>query len=102
MAYQIKPIERAHLEATIAIARKRFEQISSLEKDTADLRRHLEERKTIEKAKGVLMARVGMSEPEAHRRLQKTACDTNRKLVDVARMIIDAEPALDLFTERKK
>ncbi len=97
MAYLIKPIQRADLEAAIAIARRRFEQFTSLENDAADLRRHLEERKLIEKAKGLLMQKTGISEAEAHKRLQKTACDTNTKLVDVARMIVNAAPALDLF-----
>lgn len=97
MAYLIKPIQRADLETAIAISRRRFAQLSSLEKDAADLRRHLEERKLIEKAKGILMQKTGISEAEAHKRLQKTACDTNTKLPEVAQMIINAAPALDLF-----
>jgi two-component system, response regulator PdtaR len=97
MAYLVKPIERADLETAIAIARKRFSQIESLSNETAELRRRLEERKLIEQAKGVLMEKAGLSEAEAHRRLQKTACDSNRKLVDIAKMILTAEPALGLF-----
>jgi AmiR/NasT family two-component response regulator len=46
------------------------------------------------------MQRTGLSESEAHRRLQKQACDTNRKLVEIAKAVLAAEPALGLF-ERK-
>jgi response regulator NasT len=102
MAYLVKPIERADLETAIAIARRRFSQIESLASETADLRRRLEERKLIEQAKGVLMEKAGLTEAEAHRRLQKTACDTNRKLVEVARMVLSAEPALNLFRPAPK
>jgi response regulator NasT len=100
LAYLIKPVQRADLETAIAIAMRRFRQMESLEKDAAELRQHLEERKLIERAKGVIMQRTGLSEGAAHQRLQKTACDTNQKLVDVARLVLAAEPALDLFSRK--
>lgn len=99
MAYLVKPIERADLETAIAIAMRRFEEIESSQKEAADLRKALEERKLIEKAKGVLMKRARLSEEEAFRRMQKSACDTNRKLAEVARSVLDAESAIELFSE---
>jgi len=94
MAYLVKPIERADIETAIAIARRRFEELQAVKQDAADLRQALEDRKLIERAKGILMAKAGLSEPDAFRRLQKVASDKNRKLADIARMIVTAEEAL--------
>ena len=60
----------------------------------ADLRQALEDRKQIEKAKGVLMKRAGLDEEQAFRRLQKLASDKNLKLVEAARALLLAEEAL--------
>jgi len=93
LAYLIKPIKQADLEAAIAIAMQRFEQFRALRQEAADLRHALEDRKVIERAKGVLMKQVGLDEEGAFRRLQKLARDTNRKLVEVAQLILSAEAA---------
>jgi response regulator NasT len=58
-----------------------------------NLRQALEDRKLIERAKGVLMSRTGLSEPDAFRRLQLLSSEKNVKLVEVARMIVTAEEA---------
>jgi len=97
MAYLVKPVERAQLETAIRIARSRFEQIASLEREAVELRQALEDRKAIEKAKGILMRTANLSEEAAMRRMQKMSCDTNRKLIVVAKMILDAAPTLDLL-----
>ena len=68
-------------------------QRQALRKEASDLRQALEDRKLIEKAKGVLMKRAGLDEADAFRRLQKLASDRNRKLVDIAQMILTAEEA---------
>jgi response regulator NasT len=94
LAYLIKPIQRAHLETAIAIAWRRFEEFAALRKEAADLRQTLEDRKLIEQAKGILMKKASLSEADAFRRLQKLARDENRKMVDIARMILMAEKAL--------
>ena len=94
MAYLVKPIKQADLEPAIAIALHRFGQFQALRKEAADLKQALEDRKTIEKAKGVLMKKAGLDEHEAFRRLQKLASDKNRKLVDIAQSILTAEEAL--------
>jgi len=94
MGYLVKPIKQADLQPVIALAMKRFEQFQALRKETAGLRQALEDRKVIERAKGLLMKRGSMDEPEAFRRLQKLASEKNRKLIDIANMIIVAEEAV--------
>jgi response regulator NasT len=94
LAYLIKPIKQADLQPAISLAMWRFEQFQALRKEAADLRQALEDRKLIERAKGILMKRVTLDEQEAFRRLQKVASDNNRKLVEVAHMILVAEEAM--------
>jgi response regulator NasT len=91
LAYLIKPIKQADLEPAIAIAMRRFEEFQSLRQDAADLRQALEDRKIIEKAKGIFMKKTGLAEQEAFRRLQKLACENNRKLIEIAQTILMAE-----------
>jgi PAS domain S-box-containing protein len=69
-------------------------EAAALRKETADLRQALEDRKVIERAKGVLMKKAHLDEPQAFRRLQKLASDNNRKLAEIAQMIVTAEEAL--------
>ncbi|HXY36431.1 MAG TPA: response regulator [Planctomycetaceae bacterium] len=94
MAYLVKPIKQADLETTIAVAIRRFKEFTALQQQTNDLRQALEDRKIIERAKGVLMKRAGFDEPDAFRRLQKLASEKNLKLVRVAEMIVTAEEAM--------
>lgn len=93
LAYLIKPIKQVDLEPAIAIAVRRFEQFEALRKETTDLKQALEDRKTIEKAKGVLMKKAGLDENDAFRRLQKLASEKNLKLLAIAQMILTAEEA---------
>lgn len=95
MAYLVKPIEQKQLMPAIVIACRRFEQFQTLQREATDLRQALEDRKIVERAKGVLMRRAGLDEQTAFTRLQKLASDQNRKLVEVAKMILVAETALD-------
>lgn len=81
----------ADLEPAIGIAMRRFEQFQALRKETSDLKQALEDRKLIEKAKGVLMKKAGFDEHDAFRHLQKLASDKNRKLIEIAQMILTAE-----------
>ncbi|MBS0266065.1 MAG: response regulator [Planctomycetes bacterium] len=96
MAYLVKPIKNADLEPAINLAMRRFAQFQDLRKEAADLRQALADRKIIERAKGVLMKRANLDEQDAFRRLQKLASEKNRKLVDIASMIVTADEALDL------
>ncbi|HZY87673.1 MAG TPA: response regulator [Gemmataceae bacterium] len=93
MGYLVKPIKQADLGPVIALAIRRFEQFQDLRREAADLRQALEDRKLIERAKGLLMKKAGLDEASAFRRLQKLASDKNLKLVEVARILLTAEEA---------
>ena len=95
LAYLVKPIKQADLEPAIGIAMRRFEQFQALRREAADLKQALEDRKTIEKAKGILMKKANLDEHDAFRRLQKLASDKNRKLIEIAQIILTAEEALE-------
>ena len=91
LAYLVKPIKQADLETAIAITMARSEQFHALAQQAADLRQALEDRKVIERAKGILMKRTGLDEQQAFRRLQKVASEKNCKLVEIAKSIVIAE-----------
>ncbi|MDR3638509.1 MAG: response regulator [Isosphaeraceae bacterium] len=95
LAYLVKPIKQANLEPAIAVAMRRSEQFRALRQETADLKQALEDRKLIERAKGLLMKNASLDEAEAFRRLQKLASEQNRKLVEVARVLLTAEEAFE-------
>lgn len=93
LAYLVKPIKQSDLEPAIAIAMRRFEQFQAMRKETSDLKQALEDRKIIERAKGVMMKKAGLDEADAFKRLQKLASDKNKKLIEIAQMILTAEEA---------
>ena len=93
MGYLVKPIKQADLEPVIALAMRRFQQFQELRKEAADLRQALEDRKIIERAKGIVMKKVQLDEHDAFRRLQKLASDKNLRLVEIARMVLTADEA---------
>ena len=93
IAYLVKPIKQENLGPAIRIAMTRFSEFQATRQEADNLRQALEDRKILERAKGILMKRTGLDEPEAFRRLQKLARDNNRKLVDIARNIVMAETA---------
>ena len=93
VAYLVKPIKQEDLAPAIAIAMRRFQEFQATRQEADNLRQALEDRKILDRAKGILMKRTGLDEPEAFRRLQKLARDNNRKLVDIARNIVMAEEA---------
>ncbi|MFG0319741.1 MAG: ANTAR domain-containing response regulator [Planctomycetota bacterium JB042] len=94
LSYLIKPIQQASLETAIEIAGTRFEEVEALRREAGDLRQALEDRKLIERAKGILMRRLSVDEDTAFARLRKAAMEQSRKLVDVARTLIQAEKLL--------
>jgi len=85
-----KPVKEGDLKAALALARSRFEQFQSLCREVSELRQALEDRKLIERAKGVLMKYGEVSEEEGYQRLRKLASVQNRKLVEVAQEILTA------------
>jgi AmiR/NasT family two-component response regulator len=88
MAYLIKPIKQANLEPAIGLAMHRFEQFEALRHEASNMRQALEDRKIIERAKGILMKELGLNEAEAFRRLQKTANAKNLKLIELAHTVL--------------
>lgn len=90
LAYLLKPASSDQLQAALALARKRFGEMTNLRDQVAKLGRALEDRKLVARAKGLLMDRHGMSEEEAHRQMQKEASRSNTRLVDLARAILAA------------
>lgn len=93
-AYLTKPIESRELEAAIAVATARHEELRALEAEVQSGRQALEDRKLVERAKGLLMSALQLSEPEAFGRIQRTARERNLRLVEVARAIVEQEPVL--------
>ncbi|MBI4728020.1 MAG: response regulator [Acidobacteria bacterium] len=95
-AYLVKPATEAQLAAAVKLAASRFSEFQTLRKEVEDLREALEARKLLERAKGVLVSRLGLSEEEAFRRIQKAARDRRLPMAEMARSVIQAE---DLFSD---
>ncbi len=91
LSYLIKPIRQSNLEPAIALVMSHFAQFRDLRKEAFDLKQALEDRKTVEKAKGLVMRKAFIDEIEAHERLQILAKDQNRKIVEIASIILAAE-----------
>ena len=84
MGFLLKPLRPAELAPVLDLAIARF-------MDNRQLKQSLEGRKVIERAKGTLMARLGLTEEEAFRRLRRAAMDSRRPMVDVARALLVSE-----------
>ncbi|GAB2764094.1 response regulator [Salinifilum aidingensis] len=92
MAYLVKPFAKRDLVPAIELAVSRFTEVQALESEVADLNERLEARKTIERAKGLLMTNHDMSEPESFRWLQRTAMDRRTTMKEVAQAVLDNLP----------
>ncbi|MFW6034080.1 MAG: ANTAR domain-containing response regulator [bacterium] len=88
MAYLVKPFTRADLVPAIEMAMSRHDQLTQLEQEVSDLNERLETRKLVERAKGVLETRFGLSEPDAFRWIQKAAMDKRTTMREVATVVI--------------
>jgi len=88
MGYVVKPFQKSDLMPAIEIALARYSQLSALKKETASVSEQLVVRKLVDRAKGVLMDRDGLSEADAFRTLQKRAMDERRSLRAVAEDIL--------------
>lgn len=93
LAYLIKPIGEQSLKASIELAMQRFREFEVLHQQAANLQQALEERKLIERAKGILMKRGELSEQDAFRRLQRLSSQKNKKMVEIARTLVEADEA---------
>jgi two-component system, response regulator PdtaR len=92
--YLIKPVGVESLAAQIEVAVKRFQEQRRLVAENQTLAQTLETRKLVEKAKGIMMQRLKLSEADAHRRLQQESQKRRQNLAEVARKIIDSEAIL--------
>ena len=95
MAYVVKPFSIGDLVPAIEIAMSRHTQMKSLADEVADLHERLETRKIIDRAKGILMKALNLSEPEAFSWIQRAAMDRRLTMKDVAQAVISPEAALD-------
>lgn len=95
MAYVVKPFTIGDLIPAIEIAISRHTQMRSLADEVADLQERLETRKIIDRAKGILMKALNLSEPEAFSWIQRAAMDRRLTMKEVAQAVISPEAALD-------
>ena len=89
MAYVVKPFTPADLIPAVEIAVSRHEELQSLENEIADLQERFETRKRVDRAKGLLMEKMGQTEPEAFRWLQKTSMNRRLTMREVADAVIE-------------
>lgn len=93
-AYVVAGLAAERVKPVLDVALARFQHEEALRAELADARTQLSDRKTIERAKGLLMQRQGLSETEAYARLRKAAMDKGLKLAEVAQRIIDVADLL--------
>ena len=91
MAYVLKPFTINDLVPAIEIAISRHLQMKSLAAEVADLHDRLETRKIIDRAKGILMAALNLTEPQAFSWIQKAAMDRRLTMKEVAQAVISPE-----------
>ena len=88
LGFLVKPLRPEELGPALDVAVSRFRELEAVRKENEALKQKLEARKLVDRAKGVLMTRSGLSEPEAFRRIQKTAMDTRKTMAEVARALL--------------
>jgi len=94
-AYLTKPVDTRELQAALALSAARQLEFEQLEAEVDRAQQALEDRKLVERAKGLLMAALDLSEQDAFRRLQLTARERNLKLADVAGRIVEQQSLLE-------
>jgi len=95
MAYVVKPFTINDLVPAIEISISRHRQMKSLETEVADLHERLETRKVIDRAKGILMKALNLSEPEAFSWIQRAAMDRRFTMKEVSEAVINPSATLD-------
>ncbi len=88
MAYVVKPFSAADLLPAVEIALSRYQELAALEDEVANLTERFETRKRVERAKGLLQTRMGLTEPEAFRWIQKTSMDRRLTMREVADAVL--------------
>ncbi|MEI7930620.1 MAG: response regulator [Actinomycetes bacterium] len=95
MAYVVKPFSINDLTPAIEIAMSRHLQMRTLKEEVSDLHERLETRKVIDRAKGILMAAMNLSEPEAFGWIQRAAMDRRMSMKAVAEAVISPDSVPD-------
>jgi two-component system, response regulator / RNA-binding antiterminator len=93
-AYVVAGLAADRVKPVLDVALARFQHEEEMRRELTDARSQLSDRKTIDRAKGILMSRQSLSEEEAYARLRKTAMDKGLKLADVAQRILDVADLL--------
>ncbi len=93
-AYVVAGLAPERIRPVLDVAMARFQHEQALRAELAEARTELKDRKTIDRAKGLLMQRQGLSEQQAYERLRKSAMDKNLRLVDVAQRMLDVADLL--------
>ncbi len=88
VAYLVKPYREEDLTPAIEVALARYREFQELQSQVVDLQQALETRKLVDRAKGILMDKQGLSEAEAFRKIQKMSMDNRKAMKDVAEAII--------------
>jgi len=92
MAYLVKPFGKADLLPAVELALSRYDELMSLEREVLDLRERLVTRTLVDRAKGVLQARLGLDEAASYRWVQRTSMDRRMSMREVAELVLgDAE-----------
>ncbi|WP_421951509.1 ANTAR domain-containing response regulator [Pelagibacterium sp.] len=94
-AYVVDGLKKERVKPILDMAISRFNAFSRLRGELAAARFELEDRKTVEKAKGILMRTRGLSEEQAYALLRKTAMNQNRKIAEIAQSLITAAGLLE-------
>jgi AmiR/NasT family two-component response regulator len=89
LAYLVKPVEAHQLGPALMVARAQFAELRELSEQNASLRQTLQNRKIIERAKGVLMKRHRWTEAEAFRRLQRGAMNRRTSMIEIAQDVLN-------------
>ncbi len=92
IAYLPKPTPPAALDSTIRLAVARARALREAREDAVGAKQKLEDRKVIERAKGILMRRTGSSEQEAYSILRRTSQDRSVPMTDIANAVLESEP----------
>jgi len=90
MAYLVKPVRAEEIVPAVELAITRFREFVELRKENEALRSTIQARKLIEKAKGLLMDKEGLSEADAFTRIRKISMDKRKTMAEVAEVIIMA------------
>ncbi|MFZ6675599.1 ANTAR domain-containing response regulator [Undibacterium sp. Xuan67W] len=93
-AYVVAGLQAERIKPVLDVAMARFNADQKLRSELSDTKAKLAERKTIERAKGLLMERYHLSENEAYQKLRKQAMEKNLKLVDLAQRMLDVADLL--------